>query len=85
MLTRVGRGTPIGELFRRIWLPALITSEISEADDDPVRLRLLGEDLVAFRDTSGNVGILSAFCPHKLAPLFLGRNKDAGLRSAYHG
>ena len=85
MLTRVGAGTPMGELFRRFWLPALITSEISEPDGVPVRLRLLGEDLVAFRDTSGTVGIIGAFCPHKLAPLFFGRNEEHGLRCVYHG
>lgn len=85
MLTRVGPGTPMGELFRRFWLPALITSEISERDGAPVRLRLLGEDLVAFRDTNGKVGIVSALCPHKLAPLFFGRNEECGLRCAYHG
>jgi phthalate 4,5-dioxygenase len=85
MLTRVGPGTPMGELFRRFWLPALITSEIQEADGVPVRLRLLGEDLVAFRDTTGKVGIVGAFCPHKLAPLFFGRNEESGIRCVYHG
>jgi phthalate 4,5-dioxygenase oxygenase subunit len=85
LITRVGPGTPMGELFRRFWLPALITSEIPDPDGPPLRLRLLGEDLVAFRDTNGKVGILGARCPHKLAPLFFGRNEQCGLRCAYHG
>ena len=85
MLTRVGAGTPMGELFRRFWLPALTSSEIAEKDEAPVRLRLLGEDLVAFRDSDGKVGILGARCPHKLAPLFFGRNEECGLRCVYHG
>jgi phthalate 4,5-dioxygenase oxygenase subunit len=85
VLTRVGAGTPMGELFRRFWLPALLTEELAKPDSPPVRLRLLCEDLVAFRDTSGRVGIVEAYCPHKLAPLFLGRNEDCGLRCVYHG
>ncbi|MER7363946.1 Rieske 2Fe-2S domain-containing protein [Nonomuraea wenchangensis] len=84
-LSRVGRGTPMGELFRRFWLPAVLTSEIAEPDCPPVRLRILGEDLVAFRDTRGRVGIVAAYCSHRLAPLFFGRNEDCGLRCAYHG
>jgi phthalate 4,5-dioxygenase oxygenase subunit len=85
VLTRVGGGTPMGEAFRRFWLPALLSAEIEKPDSPPVRLRLLCEDLVAFRDTSGRVGIVEAYCPHKLAPLFLGRNEDCGLRCVYHG
>jgi phthalate 4,5-dioxygenase oxygenase subunit len=85
LLTRTGSGTPMGELFRRFWLPALLTEEIAAPDSTPVRLRILGEDLVAFRDTAGRVGIVQAYCPHKLAPLFLGRNEECGLRCVYHG
>src|SRR6266545_2796788 len=85
MLTRVGRGTPTGELFRRFWLPALLPSELPGADCDPVRIRLLGEDLVAFRDTRGQVGLVAANCPHRGASLFFGRNEECGLRCAYHG
>src|ERR1019366_5903140 len=85
MLTRVGGGTPMGEVFRRFWLPALVTSEIEERDAAPVRLRLLGEDLIALRDSNGKVGIIGARCPHKLAPLFFGRNEECGLRCVYHG
>ncbi|MDB5728011.1 MAG: putative dioxygenase [Noviherbaspirillum sp.] len=85
MLTHVGAGTPMGELFRRFWLPAILSSEMPEPDAPPKRLRLLGEDLVAFRDSAGRVGILEAYCAHKLAPLYNGRNEDGGLRCVYHG
>ena len=85
MLTQVGPGTPIGELFRRFWLPAMLSSELPEPDGDPIRLRLLGEDLVTYRDTDGNVGCVDAFCPHRGAPLFFGRNEENGLRCIYHG
>ena len=84
-LTRVGPGTPMGNVFRRYWLPALLSSEIAEKDGAPVRVRLLGEDLVAFRDTTGAVGLVDAYCAHRRAPLFLGRNEKAGLRCIYHG
>src|SRR5215211_6438373 len=83
--TRVGAGTPMGALFRRFWLPAMISSEVPEPDSPPVRLRLLGEDLVGFRDTVGRVGIMEPYCPHKLAHLFWGRNEQGGLRCTYHG
>ncbi|MBV9326088.1 MAG: Rieske 2Fe-2S domain-containing protein [Chloroflexi bacterium] len=84
-LTRVGRGTPMGEFLRRFWLPALLSDELPQNDGDPIRTRTLGEDLVAFRDTNGNVGIVDAFCPHRRAPLFFGRNEECGLRCVYHG
>ena len=84
-LTRVGPGTPMGELFRRYWLPALLSEELPEADGAPVRVRLLGEDLIAFRDSAGNVGLVDAFCPHRRAPMFFGRNEECGLRCVYHG
>jgi phthalate 4,5-dioxygenase oxygenase subunit len=85
LITQTNRGTPMGELFRRFWLPALVPDELPEADCPPIRTRILGEDLVAFRDTNGKVGIVSAFCPHRRAPLFFGRNEEAGLRCVYHG
>ena len=85
ILTRVGPGTAMGNLFRRFWLPALLSSELPEADGTPVRLRILCEDLVAFRDTEGRIGIVAAYCPHKLAPLFFGRNEQCGIRCVYHG
>jgi phthalate 4,5-dioxygenase oxygenase subunit len=84
-LTRVGPGTPAGALFRRYWQPALLSNELGDRDGAPVRVRLLGEDLVAFRDTNGDVGIVDAFCPHRRAPLFFGRNEECGLRCVYHG
>src|SRR6185312_3507902 len=84
-LTRIGADTPMGQVFRRYWLPALLSSELAQPDGAPVRLRLLGEPLVAFRDTSGAVGLVDAFCPHRRAPMFLGRNEKCGLRCVYHG
>jgi phthalate 4,5-dioxygenase oxygenase subunit len=84
-LTRVGPGTPAGRLFRSYWQPAALSSELAEPDGAPVRVRLLGEDLIAFRDTSGQVGLVEAFCPHRRAPMFFGRNEECGLRCVYHG
>ncbi len=84
-LVRVGRGTPAGELFRRYWQPACLSAELPEADGAPVRVGLLGESLVAFRDTDGRVGLVEAHCPHRRAPLFFGRNEERGLRCVYHG
>jgi phthalate 4,5-dioxygenase oxygenase subunit len=85
LLVRVGAGTPMGNLFRRFWLPALLEEEIAQPDGAPVRLRLLGEDLVAFRDTLGKIGIVDAYCSHRRAGLFFGRNEECGLRCVYHG
>ncbi|HUZ75916.1 MAG TPA: Rieske 2Fe-2S domain-containing protein [Stellaceae bacterium] len=84
-LVRVGRGRPAGELFRRYWQVALLSSEVADPDGPPVRVRLLGEDLIAFRDSLGRVGLVDAFCPHRRAPLFFGRNEECGLRCVYHG
>ena len=84
-LTRVGPGTPAGELFRRYWQPACLSSELAETDGLAVRVRLLCEDLVAFRDSTGAVGLVDAYCPHRRAPMYFGRNEDCGLRCAYHG
>jgi phenylpropionate dioxygenase-like ring-hydroxylating dioxygenase large terminal subunit len=84
LMTRVGPDTPMGQVLRRFWMPALLSSELV-SDGAPVRLRILGEDLVAFRDTNGRVGIVDAFCPHKRAPLYFGRNEQCGLRCVYHG
>ncbi|MCL6592988.1 MAG: Rieske 2Fe-2S domain-containing protein [Alicyclobacillus sp.] len=84
-ITRVGPGTPMGEVFRRYWIPALLSEELPQPDGPPVRVRLLGEDLVAFRDSTGRVGLLEAYCPHRRAHLFWGRNEECGLRCAYHG
>ena len=84
-LTRVGPGTPMGKLFRRYWNPACLSEEVAERDGAPLRVRLLGEDLIAFRDTNGSVGLVSAYCPHRRAPMFFGRNEECGLRCVYHG
>jgi phthalate 4,5-dioxygenase oxygenase subunit len=84
-LTRVGPGTPMGEVMRHYWIPALLVDQLPVPDCPPVRVRLLGEDLVAFRDTHGRVGLLEEYCPHRLASLFLGRNEEDGLRCVYHG
>jgi len=84
-MTRVGPGTPMGELMRRYWVPAALSRELPESDGPPIRVRLLGERLVAFRDTSGRLGLVDEFCPHRRASLFLGRNEEDGLRCIYHG
>ena len=85
LLTRVGPGTPMGELLRQYWQPVLLTSELPERDGRPLRVRLLGEDLVAFRDSAGRVGLLADHCSHRGASLFFGRNEEHGLRCVYHG
>jgi nitrite reductase/ring-hydroxylating ferredoxin subunit len=85
LLTRTGPGTPMGALMRRYWIPALFSEHLAEPDGPPVRVKLLGERLVAFRDTKGRVGLLDEHCPHRTASLFFGRNEDCGLRCVYHG
>jgi phthalate 4,5-dioxygenase oxygenase subunit len=84
-VTRVGAGTPAGKLFRRYWWPACLSTELPEKDGAPLRVRLLGEDLIAFRDSEGKIGLVEAFCPHRRAPLFFGRNEECGIRCVYHG
>src|SRR5215204_1896762 len=84
LLTRVGPGTPCGDLFRRYWHPVAIVSELSHAT--PTRhVRILGEDLVLFRDKSGNVGLLADHCSHRGASLLYGRVEERGIACAYHG
>lgn len=85
LLTRVGAGTPMGDYMRRFWIPALLSKDLAEPDGDPKRIRLLGEDLLAFRDTEGRVGLIDELCPHRHASLFFGRNEECGIRCAYHG
>jgi phthalate 4,5-dioxygenase oxygenase subunit len=85
LLCRVGPGTPMGDLFRQYWLPALLSSELSEPDGGQVRVKLLGEELIAFRDSNGDVGLLANLCPHRAASLYYARNEDCGLRCVYHG
>jgi phthalate 4,5-dioxygenase len=84
LLTRVGPGTAMGTLMRQYWVPACLSSEL-KADGDPLRLMLLGERLIAFRDSAGRVGVLDHRCPHRCASLFFGRNEEGGLRCVYHG
>ena len=84
VLTSIGAGTPVGNMMREYWIPAAMSSEL-RAGGDPMRLMLLGEKLIAFRDSTGRVGIMDHRCPHRCASLFFGRNEDAGLRCAYHG
>src|ERR1700754_4060970 len=83
-LTRVGPGTVMGELMRQYWIPAAMSSEL-KVDGEPMRLMLLGEKLIAFRDSSGRVGVMDHRCPHRCASLFLARNEGNGLRCVYHG
>ena len=85
LIARTGPGTAMGNLLRRYWLPAMLSKELPAPDGPPVRLKLLNETLVAYRDTSGRVGILDAYCPHRGANLFWGRNERDGLRCVYHG
>jgi nitrite reductase/ring-hydroxylating ferredoxin subunit len=85
LLTRVGPQTPMGELMRRYWIPAAFTHQVAQPDCPPVRVRLLGEDLVLFRDSQGRLGLLAERCPHRTASLFFGRNEQGGLRCVYHG
>jgi len=84
-LTSVVGKTPMGDLIRRYWLPFLASADLPEPDCNPQRVQLLGEDLVAFRDSSGRVGLLAKSCPHRLADLYYGRNEEDGLRCIYHG
>src|SRR3984893_4474558 len=85
LLTRVWPVTPMGDLLRRFWQPFALASELPGPDCDPVSVRVLGEDLVAFRDSSGKVGLVANNCPHRGASLFFGRKEDSGLRCVYHG
>jgi phthalate 4,5-dioxygenase oxygenase subunit len=85
LLTRTGPGTAMGGLFRRFWMPVLLAREVPVADGAPVRVRILGEELVAFRDSRGQVGLVDARCSHRGADLFFGRNEECGLRCVYHG
>src|SRR3989442_422364 len=84
LITRVGSGTPMGNLMPQYWIPVLFSWEL-EADGPAERVRLLREDLIAFGDSNGQPGMLAAHCPHRGASLFFGRNEEAGLRCVYHG
>ena len=85
LLIRIGPGTRMGALMRRYWIPACYAKQLPAPDSPPVRVRLLCEDLVAFRDTQGRVGLVDERCPHRTASLFFGRNEECGLRCVYHG
>src|SRR5215510_7217213 len=85
LLCRVGPGTPMGQFMREYWLPAFVPSELTEPDSAPMRMRLLGENLIAFKTTSGKYGLMAHNCPHRGASLFFGRNEEEGLRCVYHG
>jgi nitrite reductase/ring-hydroxylating ferredoxin subunit len=85
LLTRTGPGTPMGELMRRYWIPVLLSDQLPEPDCPPRRVKILGERLVAIRDSSGQPGLLGEHCPHRGASLFFGRNEEHGLRCVYHG
>ncbi|HUB94767.1 MAG TPA: Rieske 2Fe-2S domain-containing protein [Stellaceae bacterium] len=84
LITRTGPGTPMGELMRQYWIPAALSSELV-ADGPPVRIMLLGEKMIAFRDSAGRVGVMDHRCPHRCASLFYGRNEEGGIRCVYHG
>jgi phthalate 4,5-dioxygenase oxygenase subunit len=84
-LTQTGPGTPMGALFRRYWIPALLSAELPEPDCPPVRVKLMSERLIAFRDSKGRVGLMDEFCAHRGVSLWFGRNEENGLRCAYHG
>lgn len=85
ILTRTDRGTPMGDLLRRYWIPALLSEEVPETNGAPARVSMLGEKLVAFRDSDGRVGLLGEHCAHRGTSLFYGRNEECGLRCVYHG
>src|SRR5215510_2596920 len=85
LLCRIGPGTAMGNLIRQYWIPALLPSELPTPDCPPMRLRLMGENLIAFRVTSGEVGFMANSCPHRGASMFFGRNEEEGLRCVYHG
>ena len=85
LVTRVGRDAAMGQAMRRYWIPALLSEELPGPDCTPVRVGLLGESLIAFRDSAGRVGLLGQHCPHRGASLFFGRNEECGLRCVYHG
>lgn len=84
-LCQTGPGTAMGELFRRYWIPTLLSEELPEPDCPPVRVKLLSEHLIAFRDSSGRLGLVGEFCAHRGVSLWFGRNEENGLRCPYHG
>ncbi len=84
-LCRIGPGTLMGDFVRQYWMPFLPARDLPEADGRPIKVRLLGEDLICFRDTNGQIGLLEENCPHRGANLYWARNEECGLRCVYHG
>ena len=85
LLTQTGPGSAMGDFFRCYWIPALLAEELPENDCPPVRVKLLSERMIAFRDSAGRIGIMDHRCPHRCASMFFGRNEEGGIRCAYHG
>ncbi len=85
LLVRTGPGSAMGEYFRRYWLPLALARELPAPDCPPIRVQMLGEELLAFRDTQGRVGLIEPACAHRGANLFFGRNEEGGIRCIYHG
>ena len=85
LVTETGPGTPMGSLFRRYWIPFLLASEVPDPDCPPVRVTLLSEKLIAFRDSAGRIGLIEEFCAHRRVSLWFGRNEENGIRCPYHG
>ena len=85
LLTQTGPGTPMGEMFRRYWVPALLAEELPENDCPPVRVKLLSERLLAVRDSEGRFGLIDEFCAHRGVSLWFGRTEECGIRCPYHG
>ena len=85
LLCLVEGAVPMGTIMRQHWVPACMSEEVAERDGKPARVRLLGEDLVVFRDSEGRLGAIDEFCRHRGASLAFGRNENCGLRCLYHG
>ena len=84
-LTQTDTGTPMGAYLRSFWIPCMVLGEVPGADEAPLRLRLLGEDLIVFRDSNGRVGVMEENCPHRRASLYFGRHEECGIRCVSHG
>ena len=85
LVTKTGPGSQMGKLFRRYWIPFLLSEEVAENGGAPVRVKLLSESLIAFRDSEGKLGLIEEFCAHRRVSLWFGRNEEGGLRCPYHG
>ena len=83
LVTQTGPGTMMGDLFRCYWLPILLSEDLPEPDCAPVRVKILSERLIAFRDSDGTLGLIDEFCPHRGASLWFGRNEECGLRCSF--